>query len=56
MFHHLLRLPIDWFEKRDIGNVSAKFDAVDTIQDTLTTSILEALLDVLLVVGTLGMM
>lgn len=56
VFHHLLRLPIDWFEKRDIGNVSAKFDAVDTIQDTLTTSILEALLDVLLVVGTLGMM
>lgn len=56
VFHHLLRLPIDWFEKRDIGNVSAKFDAVDTIQETLTTSILEALLDVLLVVGTLGMM
>ncbi len=56
VFHHLLRLPIDWFEKRDIGNVSAKFDAVDTIQGTLTTSILEALLDVLLVVGTLGMM
>lgn len=56
VFHHLLRLPIDWFEKRDIGNISAKFDAVDTIQDTLTTSILEALLDVLLVVGTLGMM
>lgn len=56
VFHHLLRLPIDWFEKRDIGNVSAKFDAVDTIQDTLTTSILEALLDALLVAGTLSMM
>ena len=56
VFHHLLRLPIDWFEKRDIGNISAKFDAVDSIQSTLTTTILEALLDVLLVVGTLSMM
>jgi ATP-binding cassette subfamily B protein RaxB len=56
VFHHLLRLPIDWFEKREIGNISAKFDAVDTIQHTLTTSILEAFLDVLLVVGTLSMM
>ncbi|CAI2161177.1 RTX-I toxin determinant B [Serratia fonticola] len=56
VFHHLLRLPIDWFEKRDIGNISAKFNAVDTIQHTLTTSILEALLDVLLVIGTLSMM
>jgi len=56
VFHHLLRLPIDWFEKRDIGNISAKFNAVDSIQHTLTTSILEALLDVLLVIGTLSMM
>ncbi|MGL4428355.1 MAG: peptidase domain-containing ABC transporter [Silvania sp.] len=56
VFQHLLRLPIDWFEKRDIGNISAKFDAVNTIQNTLTTSILEALLDVLLIMGTLSMM
>jgi len=56
VFHHLLRLPIDWFEKRDIGDISAKFNAVDTIQHTLTTSILEALLDILLVIGTLSMM
>lgn len=56
VFHHLLRLPIDWFEKRDIGNISAKFNAVDTIQHTLTTIILEALLDILLVIGTLSMM
>ncbi|MGR5457307.1 ABC transporter transmembrane domain-containing protein, partial [Vibrio alfacsensis] len=22
VFHHLFRLPIDWFEKRDIGSIS----------------------------------
>jgi ATP-binding cassette subfamily B protein RaxB len=56
VFHHLLRLPISWFEARNMGDISAKFDAVDTIQDTLTTTLLEAFLDVLLVVGTLTMM
>jgi ATP-binding cassette subfamily B protein RaxB len=56
VFHHLTRLPVDWFEKRHIGDISAKFSAVDTIQHSLTNSILEALLDVLLVVGTLAMM
>lgn len=42
VFHHLLRLPINWFESRNMGDISAKFDAVDTIQDTLTTTLLEA--------------
>ncbi|MEC6823501.1 peptidase domain-containing ABC transporter [Photobacterium piscicola] len=56
VFHHLFRLPIDWFEKRDIGSISAKFSAVNVIQHTLTTSLIQALLDVVLVVGTLTVM
>lgn len=56
VFHHLLRLPIGWFEARNMGDISAKFDAVDTIQETLTTTLLAAFLDLLLVIGTLSMM
>ncbi|GAL12506.1 colicin V secretion ABC transporter ATP-binding protein [Vibrio astriarenae] len=56
VFHHLFRLPIDWFQKRDIGSISAKFSAVDVIQQTLTTSAIQALLDLILVVGTLSVM
>jgi len=56
VFHHLIRLPIDWYEKRNIGNVSAKFDAINTIQGTLTNSTLQALLDTILAVSTLSMM
>ncbi|MDV5169162.1 peptidase domain-containing ABC transporter [Photobacterium rosenbergii] len=56
VFHHLFRLPIDWFEKRDIGSISAKFAAVDVIQQTLTTSAIQALLDLVLVAGTLSVM
>ncbi|MBT2919577.1 MULTISPECIES: peptidase domain-containing ABC transporter [Vibrio] len=56
VFHHLFRLPIEWFEKRDIGSISAKFSAINVIQNTLTTSIIQALLDLVLVVGTLMVM
>lgn len=56
VFHHLFRLPVDWFEKRDIGSISAKFSAVDVIQQTLTTSVIQALLDLVLVFGTLSVM
>lgn len=56
VFHHLFRLPIDWFEKRDIGSIAAKFDAINVIQNTLTTSVIQAMLDLVLVIGTLAVM
>ncbi|PSV09691.1 peptidase C39 [Photobacterium kishitanii] len=56
VFHHLFRLPIEWFEKRDIGSISAKFAAINVIQNTLTTSAIQALLDLVLAVGTLVVM
>ncbi len=56
VFGHLLRLPANWFEKRQVGDIWSRFSAVQTIQRTLTTSFIEAVLDGLLVVLTLAMM
>ena len=56
VFAHLMRLPIAWFEKRHTGDVMSRFGAVQQIQQTLTTSFIEAVLDGLLVVVTLAMM
>ena len=56
VFAHLLRLPVDWFEKRHQGDVLSRFGAVRRIQETLTTSFVEALLDGLMVLATLAMM
>jgi len=56
VFAHLMRLPVAWFEKRHIGDVWSRFGAVQQIQRTLSTSFVEALLDGLLVLLTLGMM
>jgi ATP-binding cassette subfamily B protein RaxB len=56
VFAHLMRLPVAWFEKRHAGDVWSRFAAVQTIQKTLTTHFVEALLDGVLVVATLAMM
>ncbi|HWI12316.1 MAG TPA: peptidase domain-containing ABC transporter [Burkholderiaceae bacterium] len=56
VFAHLMRLPVAWFEKRHTGDVMSRFGAVQKIQQTLTTSFIEAVLDGLLVVVTLAMM
>lgn len=56
VFAHLLKLPVAWFEKRHQGDVFSRFNAVREIQQTLTTSFVEALIDGLLVVATLGVM
>jgi ATP-binding cassette, subfamily B, bacterial CvaB/MchF/RaxB len=56
VFAHLMRLPVSWFEKRHTGDVMSRFGAVQQIQQTLTTSFIEVVLDGLLVVLTLAMM
>jgi ATP-binding cassette, subfamily B, bacterial CvaB/MchF/RaxB len=56
VFAHLMRLPVSWFEKRHTGDVMSRFGAVQKIQQTLTTSFIEAMLDGVLVVVSLVMM
>ncbi|MGH8679045.1 MAG: peptidase domain-containing ABC transporter, partial [Burkholderiales bacterium] len=56
VFSHLLRLPVQYFEKRHLGDVLSRMGSVDQIQRTLTTSFLEAILDGLMAVLTLTMM
>ena len=56
VFAHLMRLPVAWFEKRHTGDVMSRFGAIQQIQQTLTTSFIEVVLDGLLVVLTLAMM
>jgi ATP-binding cassette subfamily B protein RaxB len=56
VFAHALRLPLDYFEKRHLGDVVSRMAAVQAIQRTLTTSFIEALIDGLMAVATLAMM
>lgn len=50
LFAHLLRLPLDYFGKRSVGGVLSRFVSVQAVQQTLTGSFIEAILDGLTVV------
>lgn len=56
VFAHLLRLPLDFFEKRNLGDITSRLSSVQAIQRTLTTSFVEALIDGLMAVVTLALM
>ncbi|MGZ5617491.1 MAG: peptidase domain-containing ABC transporter [Usitatibacter sp.] len=56
VFSHLIRLPVAYFERRHMGDIVSRFGAVASIQQTLTGTLLEALLDGVMSVATLAMM
>lgn len=56
LFGHLLRLPLEFFEKRHIGDVVSRFGSVQTIQKTLTTQFVSTVLDGLMSILTLVLM
>ena len=56
VFSHLLRLPVSYFEKRHLGDVVSRFGTVTTIQRTLTSSFVEAMIDGVMAIATLAMM
>ncbi|WP_314101767.1 peptidase domain-containing ABC transporter [uncultured Stenotrophomonas sp.] len=53
---HLLRLPLDFFEKRHLGDITSRISSVQSIQKTMTTSFVEALIDGLMALVTFGVM
>ena len=56
IFSHLLRLPLDFFQKRHLGDIVSRTNSIDEIQRVLTSAFVEALFDGLMVILTLVMM
>jgi len=56
LFDHLSRLPLDYFEKRHVGDVISRFGSLATIQKGLTTDLVQAVLDGIMSVGMLAML
>ncbi|WP_114240580.1 peptidase domain-containing ABC transporter [Dyella sp. C9] len=56
LFRHLVRLPLDWFEKRHIGDVVSRFGSIQSIQRTMTTQAIGTLLDGVMSLMTLVVM
>lgn len=53
IFHHLVNLPTNFFQKRHLGDIISRFGSIDAIQRTLTTSFITAILDGLMTIFTL---
>jgi ATP-binding cassette, subfamily B, bacterial CvaB/MchF/RaxB len=53
---HLLRLPVSYFQKRHLGDIISRSNAMEDIQNTMTTALVEAVFDGVLVLITLIIM
>ena len=45
LFRHMTSLPLNFFEKRDVGDVVTRFESLNRIRDFLTNSFIEAIVD-----------
>mgnify|MGYP003365972443 FL=1 len=56
LFDHLLKLPLDYFEKRKLGDIQSRFTSLDTLRTTLTTNVVNSIIDGIMSVGLIVMM
>ena len=55
LFHHLLRLPMSYFEKRHIGDVLSRFESIDPIRKVMAEGLILAAIDGIMAMATLAM-
>src|SRR5215204_1577669 len=53
LFHHLVRLPLSYFEKRHIGDILSRFISLEPIRNVMTEALITGVIDGLMGVITL---
>ena len=53
---HLIHLPLPYFEKRHVGDILMRFASVQALQSALTTTVVSALVDTLVVTLTIAVL
>jgi ATP-binding cassette subfamily B protein RaxB len=56
VFAHMLRLPLEWFHKRHVGDIQSRFHAIQPIQAFIANGAISALFDSVLSLLVLAMM
>jgi ATP-binding cassette subfamily B protein RaxB len=56
LFHHLVRLPLPFFERRHIGDLISRFGATQPIKDFITEGLIMAVVDGLMAAAILVLM
>ncbi|MBL4838255.1 MAG: peptidase domain-containing ABC transporter, partial [Kordiimonadaceae bacterium] len=55
LFRHLMRLPLEFFEKRHIGDITSRFGSLGPISALFTNGIIGVILDGIMAIGTLAL-
>lgn len=53
LFRHLIRLPMDYFQKRHMGDIVSRFGSLQQVRELLTTGLVIAIIDGLMAIVTL---
>lgn len=56
LFRHLIRLPMEYFSMRHMGDIVSRFSSLNSVREILTTGVLTAIIDGLLAIITLVVM
>ncbi len=54
--HHMLKLPLEWFESRHVGDILSRYGSLNTIQSTLTSRFISTVLDGVMSIVTVVML
>jgi ATP-binding cassette subfamily B protein RaxB len=53
LIDHLIRLPLDYFEKRHVGDIISRFGSLTVIGKSLSTDLVQAVLDGIMSIGAM---
>jgi ATP-binding cassette, subfamily B, bacterial CvaB/MchF/RaxB len=56
LFRHLMRLPLEWFEKRHVGDIVSRFGSTQPISQLLSQGMIAAFIDGVMALLTLTLM
>jgi ATP-binding cassette subfamily B protein RaxB len=56
LYHHLIRLPLAWFQRRRLADVLTRFQSLDPVKALIVNGLIGGLVDGVMAVTTLAMM
>ncbi len=56
LYHHLIRLPLPWFQRRRLADVQSRFQAVEPVRDLIASGLIAVVIDGCLATFTLALM
>ena len=56
LFHHLIRLPLIWFDKRKVGDIQSRFNSLDVIRQAFVHDITGCIVNIIMAIGAIIMM